>query len=215
MLGEGRWVLYGALEAWAVLRYLERSGRGRELAHDYRELAREVARRISTGERPEGSFDYYEALTHFAASGAFDHSQDQPGLQPETDPETHNGRVWELARAIYLPGGEGGPGTPAYERALEYYRTHAVGAEFAWAWGANGLEQQVYQDLIRGSDEAVRDATAMLGIILANHIVSAIDALVMARLQRARTTDPARLRGSFDPLTDRWSVGVHIPSPRR
>ncbi|MCI0433018.1 MAG: hypothetical protein L0271_05125, partial [Gemmatimonadetes bacterium] len=41
---------------------------------------------------------------------------------------------------------------------------------------------RVFIDLIRESDAAQRRATWMLGAIIANHVVSAIDALVLARV---------------------------------
>jgi hypothetical protein len=46
------------------------------------------------------------------------------------------------------------------------------------------LEQQVFADMIADSDAAFRLATRYLGLILANHIASAVDALVTARLRQ-------------------------------
>lgn len=214
--GQGRWVLYAALEVWSWARYADLRLHGDALAAEYRALALDVARRVGTGTRP-GDFHYYESLAkpQYPASGAFDRDPDLPGIQPETTPFTFNAEIWELARGIYLPGGVVDPASPAYADAIRYYEERAIRPEFAWSWGANGLEQEVYRELIRDSDDARRSATSTLGIILANHLVSAIDALVTARLRAEGEHPPARLRGALEPTRDgvRWRLSVHIPLP--
>lgn len=213
---QGRWVLYAALEAWSWARYLDLRLRGDDLAAEYRALALDVARRVGTGTRA-GDFQYYEAMSkpQYPASGAFDRDPDTEGIQPETAAFTFNAEIWELARAIYLPGGVGEPGDPGYEEAVRYYAERAIRPDFAWSWGANGLEQEVYRELIADSDDARRNATSVLGIILANHLLSAIDALVAARLLAEGTEPPARIRGALEPLPHgvRWMLSVHVPLP--
>lgn len=185
LLGAGRWVPYAVVEVWAWITYLERRGDARSLGRRYRDLAWSVARRVSVGERRDSVFDYYESMSRFSASGSFDADPRVAGVQPDPDPTTYNGDVWLLARSLFFPGGISyPPGTTQYERALQYYRQHAIPASFAWAWGDSNLEQRVFNELIHQSDDASRTATQILGTILVNHIVSAIDALVLARLQR-------------------------------
>lgn len=193
-----RWVPYVALEAWAVLSFLTKRGSARSLERQYRDLSA-VPRRFGTSPRRDTVFEYYELLTNWDASGEFDELPLVPGIQPEQDVTTYNGSVWRLARSLYLPGGQSLPPTsPQYQRALAHYMRHAIPPAFAWAWGASRLEQQAYLELFDQSDEAYRTATQLLGIIVANHIVSAVDALVTSRLRSAEGTGSLRFRLGSD-----------------
>jgi len=181
--GKSRWVPYLALEVWSWLRFRERRHEWRRLTDRYRDLAWSVARRVSVGERRDTVFEYYEALTHYNSSGAWDAAPLEGGLQPEQDTTTFNGQLWSLARSLFYPAGRDyEPGSGPYEAALEYYQTHGIPPSYAWAWGGSSLEQQVFADVIVDSDNAYRDGTRMLGLILANHVASAVDALITARL---------------------------------
>ena len=198
LLGETRWFVYAAVEAWGWLAYLDRRSDARRLERRYKDLAASVARRIAAGERRDTVFEYYEALSHFDASGSFDADLTEAGIQPETDASTFNGDVWRLARALFIPGGGTvSPSSFEYQLALSYYERNAVGPAYAWSWGASRLEQQQYADLIHESDEASRDATLVIGAIVANHLASAIDALVTARLQ-ASAGSSVRFRSRID-----------------
>jgi hypothetical protein len=214
LLGEERWVPYVVLEAWAVLSYLDRRGDGRSLERAYKDLAWSVARRVSSGTRRDTAFQYYEALTAYDASGNFDVDPRQDGVQPELDVTTFNGGVWRLARQLYLPGGGlYPPGSAEYQRALAYYVRRAIPPEYKWAWGASRLEQQVYIDLIDRSDDAFREATQLLGVMVANHIVSAVDALVTSRLRDSGARElRLRIRGAPDSGLDgtRWSFALQV-----
>jgi hypothetical protein len=204
-LGQNRWVPYTAVETWAWIRYIDQRSTAHRLSRRYKDLAWSIARRVSTGERRDTTFPYYEVLIHYRASGAFDVQPALPGIQPEFDPGTYNGEQWNLARSLYLPEGSGdGPGTASYDAAIAYYEAHAIPAEYAFAWNTGRLEQQVYTNVISESDAAYRDATRMLGLILANHLTSAVDALISARLRSAAnglrfesglSPDPASARG--------------------
>jgi hypothetical protein len=214
LLGEERWVPYIVAEAWAWFTYFAHRHDARVFASRYRDLGWSVARRVSLGARRDTIFEYYEALSHWPASGALDMDPQAAGIQPEADTVTFNGDVWRLARALYIPGDVGVPvNSPEYQRALAYYVENAIPPGYAWAWGVNVFEQQVFNDLIASSDAATRAATLRLGIILANHLVSAIDALVLARLRDARGA-PLRFRlGSDIDMTQydwRWTAGLHI-----
>lgn len=200
LLGQGRWPPYVAVEIWGWIQFFLRHDRGHSLAGRYRDLAWNVARRVSVGAREDGDFGYYEALTHFQSSGAFDRDPLEAGVQPETSLDTFNGSVWELAKEIFFPPDVAeppSPGSPPYDRALAYYLERSVTPRFAWNWGDNSLQHSVYTDLIHQSDEAFRSSTTMIGLILANHVISAIDALVSARL-RDMGRDPESLR--LEPL---------------
>jgi len=208
-----RWIPYVVVEAWAWLSYADRRSDTRKLEARYRELARSVPRRVSAGARPDTVFEYYEALDHYAASGAWDVDPAQPGIQPEADSRTFNGEIWQLAVGLYVPAGtQADPQDPAYQAALAFYMEHAIPPDYTWAWGNNDLERQVFRELIRESDEAFRDATTLLGAILANHIVSAVDAFVLTRLRGADGAPILRLRsglgGTFD--RPRWSAAFEL-----
>jgi hypothetical protein len=183
--GESRWVPYVALEIWSWLRFRERRQHARERTRQYRDLAWQVARRVSVGQRRDTVFEYYEALADpgYARSGRWDADNVEEGLQPEVDPATFNGQLWALARGLFFQGQNYQPGSAPYARALEYYRDRAIPESYAWAWGGSSLEQQEFARLIEDSDDAYRDGTRMLGVILANHVASAVDALITARLR--------------------------------
>ena len=175
-----------ALETWALISYANQRSRGRELEREYRDLAWNVARRISLGPRRDTTvFQYYEDMSETLQSGAFDVDPTLPGVQPELDVLTVNGQRWERAKALYMPGINAQPGSPEYERALQYYKANAIPPSYAWSWADNRLELEHYGRTIDESDRAFRRASRTLGLILANHMVSAIDALVTARLQAA------------------------------
>lgn len=210
-LGLRRWVVYGVLEAalWTV--HLEAAADVRRLSTAYRDLSWEAAR-LPTGpdQRREGSWSYYETLGQYLTSGAYDRDPDTPGLQPEVDIGTYNGVVWELARGIFLPGGVADPSSPAYGDALDYYRDRAAGPDFLWNWSGRLDDLDRYNALIRDADAEARVRSTALGLVLANHIVSAVDALVVARL---RAGTGVRIEHRLQPTqgTLRWNVGLRIP----
>jgi hypothetical protein len=217
LAGDDRWVPYLAVEAWSWVSFIQQRQSARDLERRYRDLAWRVARRVSVGPRRDTIFEYYEAMAnpHHPSSGAFDIEPTVDGVQPERQLGTYNGDLWALARALYIPAGHAAvPGTPAYEAALSYYLDNAIRPAYAWAWGASNLEQQVFADLIRDSDAAHRTATRYLGVIVANHIVSAVDALVTARLRQLSgdalrlRTGPVPGRAAGDGL--RWEYGLQI-----
>jgi hypothetical protein len=193
-LGKNRWPAYVAVEAWAWIQFLDWRREGHKLQRQYKDLAWYVARRVSTGLRTDAGWDYYEAMTYFQASGAYDSDPLTPGVQPEEDTGTFNGSIWALAQEIYLPGDPDNPpeeGSEALEKAYNYYLSRAYAPNLAWDWGANTLHQDEYGTLIREADEALRSSTSMIGVILANHLLSAVDALVAGRLGIAGEADPS------------------------
>ena len=214
MLGEDRWVPFVALEAWAWITFFDRRRESNALAREYRDLAWFVARRpFTSAMRRDTIFEYYEAVAGFAGSGLLDSNPQVGGIQPEPDVMTYNGDVWQLARALYFRGATFPPGSPEYTAALQYYLEHAIPASFAWAWTERQLERQSFQQLIRRSDEAYRAATQVLGVILVNHVVSAIDALVLARL-RGRDDGVPDLRlesgATPGPGAIRWTARLRV-----
>jgi hypothetical protein len=183
LLGRDRGMVYLAAEAFILSRFLQLTHDGRRGAERYRDLAFAAARRGFTQMRRDTVFEYYETMERFTASGEFDRNIGGV-FTPEDDPTTYNGSVWLLARRTFWvdPNQPPPPGSTLYLRALKFYTDHAVGPDFRWSWHDATLEQQEYRATIRASDNAFRSAQNQVGLILANHLVSAIDALISSRL---------------------------------
>ena len=209
-----RWPPYIAVEVWAWVKYFQRRAHGHDLERQYRDLAWAVARRIGTDTRRDSVFTYYEALGQFRESGLFDADPTTATLDPELDPTTFNGVTWQRARALFFRGGGAipQPGSPEYERALTYYRTFAIPPGYVWSWRNSDLEHEEFKEAISRSDEAFRSGTRMLGVILANHLVSAVDALVLARVQ-ALSENRVRVGSVLEPGSSGyiWTTTVRIP----
>jgi hypothetical protein len=200
-LGEQRWVPYVALEAWGWISFFNQKSQAASLERQYRKLAWDVARRGCGCVRRDSTFPYYEAMAGVPKSGEFDGNMNVDGVQPELDANTFNGQQWLRAKALYLPGGvELPPGTREYESALDYYKKNAIPRGYRWNWGDSDLEQETFNRLIDKSDDSFRTATRTLGLILANHMVSAVDALITARLQAVtKASNPLDFESGLEP----------------
>ena len=181
-----RGLLYAAVEVWFVARALAWSQQGRQLRSEFQTLAFDVARQPFTTTRIDGPWDYYETMSHFVASGAYNASTVPGVFAPETDTLTFNGAMWLLARRNYFtnPDSIPAPSDPRYQSALAFYRQRAFGDAFRWSWKDARLEMDAYRQTIHDSDNAYRAATNYLGAILANHLSSFVDAFIMTRLGR-------------------------------
>ena len=188
VLKQDRFVAYMAVEGYFWLRFYADRREGLRQRDAYRKLANDVARAGFSTEKPVGNFEYYERMEHYIESGVFDAV---PGgsIQPETDTTTFNGSIWLLARRTYWTDPDVPPpaGSPAYLRAEALYRDRAVLPAFRWSWRDAQLEQDLYRRTISQSNEAFRRAVQDLGVVLANHVLSTVDAYVAVRLQRAAT----------------------------
>jgi hypothetical protein len=185
LTGRDRGMVYLAGEAYILSRFLRLTHDGRRGADRYRDLAFAVARRGFTSSRRDTVFEYYEVMERFEASGEFNRNPDPTGrIIPESDPATFNGSIWLLARRTYWPDPNNPPppGSGPDFAALTFYKNHAVGPDFRWSWRDASFEQQEYRATIRSSDDAFRSAQNQLGLLLANHLVSAVDALISSRL---------------------------------
>ena len=181
VLGQRRTWAYLAIEAVGWVAYADRRGAGHDLRRAYQDFAWQQAR-IQSDPRVDGDWEYYETLTQWERSGFYDADPAATGVQPESDPATYNGSIWELATKLFLPGGPGTPPQdPSYQRALAYYAERGYATEFLWDWTGSGGAQAEYIDLISASDRRYRQATNVLGAIIANHAVSAADAFLSAR----------------------------------
>ena len=183
---QDRGAVYLAAEVYLVSRFLQLDHEAMAEAGRFQSLAFDVARRTYGPVRRDTIFEYYEQMERFAESGAYDAD---PGgaFAPETDSVTYNGSVWLLARRTYWedPNVPPDPTSPQYWKALQFYQARAVGPNFQWSWRDHSLEHEVFRDYIKRSDNAFRRAQNQIGLVLANHVLSAVDALISARLSAA------------------------------
>jgi hypothetical protein len=211
LLGQRRKWAYLALEAAGWAFFVERRRAGADYRERYRDHAWENAR-IQSAARVDGDFEYYERLAHWTRSGAFDRDAGAPGVQPELDEATFNGSVWSLATRIFLGEAPNVPESdPAYQSALAYYGEEAYETALLWDWSGAPGAQSEYAELLDTSDSRFRQATTVLGVIIANHVLSAADAYLSVR---GRAGSP-RLRILPDAaLGSGWRILFTVPLPR-
>ncbi|MDQ8162331.1 MAG: hypothetical protein P3C10_07065 [Gemmatimonadota bacterium] len=184
-LGQQRSVGYLVAEGYLLLQQVRARRDANRERDAYRTLAFEVARSPFGGERPRGSWSYYESMEQYLESGAFDRI---PGgaLDPETDETTYNGARWLLARETYWlnPAAPPAMGSPEYQRALSFYQSKAVPDAYRWSWRDARLQQDVYAQTIASANRGAQRAVNYAGLVGANHLVSLIDAYVSVRIRR-------------------------------
>jgi hypothetical protein len=183
---QDRGAVYLAAEVYLVSRFLQLDHEAMAEARRFQNLAFDVSRRSFGPIRRDTIFEYYEQMERFAESGAYD-ADPGPAFVPESDPKTYNGSMWLLARRTYWenPDVRPDPTSPQYWKALQFYQARAVGPNFLWSWRDHSLEHEVFRDYIKRSDNAFRRAQNQIGLLLANHVLSAVDALISARLSAA------------------------------
>ncbi len=188
VLGQQRGVAYLALEAFVWLQYFKDQRDWRQQRAAYRDLAARVARSPFTSSTPVGDWTYYESMEHYLESGVYSISGSSTDVQPETNEATFNGAMWLLARSNYWADPAVAPpvNSPQYQSALRFYESRAVRPEYRWSWRNAQLEQDLYRRTINKANDAVRRATSDLGIILANHVLSTVDAFAAWRLEVSR-----------------------------
>jgi len=183
LLKSRRAFCYAAAEAYGWIRYSKHHRDGNKFRARYRELSRSVARAAFDPGGPDGDWDYYERMEKFAASGAYDVV---PGgdVDPEPNPSTYNGSIWLLARQTYWrdPDVSPAPASAEFQAALAFYTGRAVPTALEWSWvgAAEGFQQ--YRHSIAASNSAFRRAEQTAGLIIANHLLSAVDAYVTVRM---------------------------------
>ncbi|MBX9927533.1 MAG: hypothetical protein K2X99_01345 [Gemmatimonadaceae bacterium] len=184
ILRQDRFLGYVAVEAIAAIAFTTQRGEARREQRRYQQIASDVARSpFTAGFRPVGEWAYYEAMEHFAESGVFDRF---PGgnVDPEEDVQTFNGGIWRLARETYWrdPSVAPAENSAEYRRAMNLYVARAVRPEYRWSWRNAQLEQDLFRRSIVASNASYRGARDYLGVLIANHLLSAVDAFVTLRL---------------------------------
>ena len=202
LLGQDRFIAYLAVEAFAWARYRSDAREGQRARASYRRLASEVARRPFSATRPVGDFEYYERMEKFAESGVFD-AIEGGTVEPETDTTTANGAIWLLARQTYWADPNVPPPveTLEYARASAFYRERAIRPDYRWSWANARLEYAEFRRTIRRSNNAYRTSLQDLGLVIANHALSTVDAFITVRLRRQGDSR----------MTERYEVFGAIP----
>jgi len=202
-LGQDRFVGYMAVEGFLWIRYLTDRRAGTDARNAYRDMALRVSRAGFPGPKPQGNFEYYERMEHWIASGVYD-SDPGAAFVPEADTTTFNGKIWSIARTTYWSDPRTPPpaGSAPYEAALRFYRQNAVTPEFQWTWRNAPLHQDVYRRSVRASNDGFRHAVQDIGAVIANHVLSTVDAYISLRL---------RLGESADTGTSSMGIGATLP----
>jgi len=198
MTGRDRGILYVAAEAFLMLRFWSLRSEARGQRDSFMDLAFSVARAPFRPAIRDTVFEYFEAMEIYVESGPFN-TNSGPELVPPTDESTFNGRIWRLARETFLQDPDGVPNTSSeeYRRAVDFYSARAIGANFQWSWRDAGLERDLFSQSIRRSDAAFSTSTQYLGLILVNHLVSAIDGFISERLGSQASLNSTIAAGSY------------------
>lgn len=199
LTGRKRGWAYLAAEAFLLTWHLHSAAVGRRERDGYRNLAFDVARAPFMPTVRDTAFPYFEHMADFVASGPFD-TDPGPGLVPPRDKTTFNGSVWTLARQTFFPDLENPPPpeSPIYQRALDFYRARAVGPNFLWSWEGEPAALGRFRAGIRASDDAFRRSTTLLGFVVANHLISLVDAHITRQLSRENLSVESRTAVDID-----------------
>ncbi len=205
LLRENRALLYVSVEVYSLLDYRAQQTEAARDRDQYIALANDVARRFFSDTRPVGPWSYYESMEKYIESGAFDRIPGG-GIDPEIDESTYNGSIWKLARDTYWPDPNVTPpvGSVAYTKAVSMYLQRAARSDYLWSWRDAALEHDLYRRSIRRSNDASRRAREQAGVLLANHLLSMVDAFATIRLRYLSTASSSGL-----------NVEVRLPWPRR
>ena len=190
-LHKDRFIAFMAAEAFLFLQYNKSTSDASENATSFREIARDVARRRFPGTHPDTSaWKYYETMEKYLESGAYSLPSNGSTV-PETDASTYNGAQWVQARVLFgVPLDDPDARLhPNYARALARYEANAVQPAYGWSWRNAQLEQDLYKRTIASSNAAYRRATGDLIALIANHVISAVDAFVTVRLVQSANGD--------------------------
>ncbi|MEP6732825.1 MAG: hypothetical protein ABJE10_19425 [bacterium] len=185
-LKKDRFVGYMAAEAFLLLQYAKNTREGDNNTRDYRTLARDIARRNFPGTHPDTVWQYYEKVEKYLESGSFSLVTSGPTV-PETDVATYNGEQWVFARQAFgIPlDVRDASHNPNYAEALAYYESRAIPQAYGWSWRNAQLEKDLFTKTIGRTNDAYRRATNDLVAVIANHLLSAVDAFASVRLIQA------------------------------
>lgn len=183
-LHKDRFIAFMSAEAFLLVQLIKNNKEWRASATSYRRLARDVARHAFTGAAADTIFQYYEAMGKFVESGEFTSVSNGP-IVPETDTLTYNGNQWLLARKRFGVPLDDPAASTNYAQALSFYQDRAISLYYGWSWRHAQLEQDLFKREIARSNDAYARAQRNISALIANHLLSAIDAFATVRLIQA------------------------------
>lgn len=172
ILGQNRFILYAAAEAIVWWQYGKHAREQVQQERAFKDIARQVARAHFSTAAPDGPWSYYEAMRDWVESGAFSTADSGPVL-PESDTTTYNGHLWQLALQSHATVSE----------AMVQYERDAIKPDFQWSWRNAAVQRDVFSQLTNKRNDAFRAAQQDLMTIVANHLISMVDAFATFRLQ--------------------------------
>lgn len=178
MLGNSRAVAYAAVELLSWVEYFQDRRDQNMQERAFKDIAARVARAHFTSQPADAPWAYYEQMRDFLESGAY--SRTTSGVVPETDLTTYNGAEWDIVKRAH--GGDSLQALPDYERL-------AIHPEFQWSWRNAGLQWDLFKRTTGLRNDANRRRQRDLEIVLANHVLSMIDAFTTFRLRTQSTPD--------------------------
>lgn len=194
VLHQDRFLAYIALEGFLWLQYAKDLHESRDQRNASVDLALRVARApyVLPAHAPDAGWDYYERLEDYVQSGSYTVIAGKP--VPDTTVGSYNAFVWLQARLNHWANPNDPPpvSSPAYQAALAEYAARATQGPFQWSWVGHQLEQDLYRASINKKNDAFRHATSEFGVILANHILSLVDAFATVRIQSIKAGGQAK-----------------------
>jgi len=218
--GQNRGYAYIAAEVATIAGWFVYRNQGQDTENEYIEFAWVHAREGvpgGTGNNIRGTNEYYEHLSKWIRSGEFDTDrnydlEDPFTIDPWTDEETFNGDTWRIATITFFEPDT--LGVLVGERAdtlaaLQLYSGRAFQSDFYWDWTKNNTvdnykaQQNRYKDLRDESNAAYRRATVSLVLLMANHVISVVDAFMSSRIEIAGDPQERRTRLDMRPVNGR------------
>jgi len=195
--GQDRGYLYIAAEAATIVGWVYFRNKGNDGKEEFIQYAWVYARENISTQNVRGDDAYYEHMARYVKSGEFDTDRnydlnDPFTIDPTTESDSYNAGQWQIALITYGEPDNTGEyvlPTPADSlAALQYYATHAYQPTFYWDWTKNNTvddyraRQNHYLDLRDESNLAFQRATLSLVFLMANHVVSVVDAFLSSRI---------------------------------
>lgn len=172
LLGQNRFVVYSAVEVLVWWQYGKHAREQKQQERSYKDIARQVARAHFSTAAPDGPWSYYEAMRDWTESGAYSTADSGP-VVPESNINTYNGHLWHLALQTHATVAD----------AMVQYERDAIKPDFQWSWRNAEFQRDVFAQLTNKRNDAFRAAQQDLMVIVANHLLSAVDAFATFRLQ--------------------------------
>jgi hypothetical protein len=195
--GQNRGYAYIAAEVASIAGWVVFRNQGQDREDEFIDFAWVHARENVSSRNVRGSDEYYEHVEKWVKSGEFDTDRnydlnDPFTIDPWTDQETFNGDAWRIATINFFEPDSLNElvGTRADSlAALQFYAERAFQNDFYWDWTKNNTVdnyralQNEYKDQRDESNTAFQRATFSLVFLMANHVISVVDAFMSSRIR--------------------------------